>query len=122
MPHTTRKASQEPHPANTPLPLPKTYLQPNDNRLQIQNRLPILPQDVQTDLALDIDIRMIDLLLAVDLGRLVGKRLRDRKPKLEDPALVHALIGLDVEEEVEDVVAVGEVGAHGRRERHLGDI
>merc|ERR1712071_468439 len=43
-----------------------------NNRIDIQNRFPILPQDVQTNLPLKVDIWMINLGITVYLRRCVG--------------------------------------------------
>jgi len=65
---------------------------------------------------------MVDLLRALDFRRVVGKVLVDGECEVEDPTFVHALIGLDGESEVEDVVRVREGGAHGGAKGEIGDI
>lgn len=49
----------------------KQILQSVDNGIDCQDGLPVLAQDVQADVALQIDVRMIDLRLAFHLGRFV---------------------------------------------------
>lgn len=65
---------------------------------------------------------MVDLLLALDLRGVVREVLVYREGEAEAAALVHALVRVDVQEEVEDVVGVGELGAHGVAERELGEV
>ena len=91
----------------------QTNLHAHNNRIQIQNRLPILPKNIQAHIPLQVDIGMIDLLRALDLRRIVWEVLVDGKSKVEEAALVHAFVGFDGEGEVEDVVGVGEVHFHG---------
>ena len=56
---------------------------------------------------------MIDLLRALDLGRIMREVLVDGEGEGESPAFVHALVGFDRQREVEDVVGVGESHFHG---------
>ena len=72
-----------------------TNLQTDNHGIQIQYWLPILPQDVQTDIALQIDIRMVNLLGAFDLWRVVREILVDGEAEVEPSALVHSLVRLD---------------------------
>ena len=39
--------------------------------VDVQNGFPILPENVETDLTLEIDVGMVDARFAVDLGRSV---------------------------------------------------
>lgn len=55
---------------------------------------------------------MVDLLCAFDFGRVMWEILVDREAEVEHATLVHALVGLDGESEVEDVVGVGEGHFH----------
>ena len=57
---------------------------------------------------------------ALHLWRLVREVLVDVEAEVEAAALVHALVGLDGEAEVEDVVRIGEGGGHGVAEGELG--
>ena len=93
------------------------YLQSNNNSIQIEHRFPIFPQNIETDIPLQIDIRMINLLHAFHLRWVMREILIDREGKAECSALVHALVGLDREGEVEDVVCVREVRLHCAAER-----
>ena len=72
-----------------------TNLQADNHGIQIQYWLPILSQDVQTDIALQIDIRMVNLLGAFDLWRVVWEILVDGEAEVEPSALVHSLVRLD---------------------------
>lgn len=79
------------HPTpNTPEKRSKTYLQPHDHRIQIQDRLPVLTQDVQANVALKVDVRVVDLLCALNLRRLMREVLVDRERKVERSALIHS--------------------------------
>jgi len=62
---------------------------------------------------------VVDLLQALDLGRVVGEILVDGEGEVEGAGLVHALVGLDGEGEVEDVVRVGKAHLHRAAEREL---
>lgn len=72
-----------------------TDLQPHNNRVQVQYRLPVLSQNVEAHIPVKIDIRMINLLGAFHLWWIVRKVLVDLEIEIERAALVHALIGLD---------------------------
>ena len=102
--------------------LQKQKLQPHNHGVQVQHGLPVLAQDVQADVALEVDVRVVNLLPALDLGRVVREVLVDGEGKVKGAALVHALVGLDCEGEVEDVVRVREGGFHGGAEGELGEV
>lgn len=102
--------------------LEKQELQSNNHRVQVQHRFPILPQDVQAHVALEVDVRVVDLLRAFDLGRVVGEVLIDRKAEVEAAAFVHSLVRVDGECEVEDVVGVCKVCFHRCTEGKLFEI
>ena len=65
---------------------------------------------------------MVDFLHALDLGRLVREVLVDGEAEAEGAALVHALVRLDGQDEVHDVVVRREVGAHRVAEREFRDV
>lgn len=65
---------------------------------------------------------MIDLLGAFHLWRVVREILVDLEGESKASSRVHALIGLDGEGEVEDVVGVGEFSAHRRPEGEFAEI
>lgn len=90
----------------------KTNLYTNNNGIQIQHWLPILPQNIQTNIPLQIDIGMVDLLLTFNLWRIVGEVLVDNEGECEATAFVHAFVGFYAQDEVEDVVGVWEDGFH----------
>ena len=90
----------------------RTNLQPHNDRIQIQHRLPILPQYIQTHIPLQINIGMVNLLRALHFRRIVREVLVDGEGEAEAAAFVHAFVGLDGEGEVEDVVRVREGGLH----------
>lgn len=99
-----------------------TYLQTNNDRVQIQYRLPVLPQNVQTHIALQVNIGMVDLLRALDFRRVVRKVLIDLEIEIKATSFVHALVRIDSELEVEDIVGVREVGLHRCTEGQLFQI
>ena len=88
-----------------------TYLQSNDDCVQVQHWLPVLAQDVQTDVALKVDVWVVDLLSALDLRWLVWVVYVDGECEVEASPLVHAFIWLDGEIEVEYVVWIWELSA-----------
>lgn len=96
-----------------------SYLQPDNDSIEVQHRLPVLAQNVQAHLALEVDVGVVYLLSAEHLGGLVRKVLVDGKVKGESAAAVHALVGLDGKDKVEDVVGVWEVGLHRGAERQF---
>lgn len=55
---------------------------------------------------------MIDLLRALDLGRVMGEVLVDGEGEVEEATFVQAFVGFDGEGEVEDVVGVWEGHFH----------
>lgn len=65
---------------------------------------------------------MINLLRALDLWRIVWEILVDVEVKVERAAFVHALVGLYCEDEIEDIVGIGERGFHGRAQGEFGEI
>lgn len=88
-----------------------TDLQPDDDRVQVQHWLPVLAQDVQTHIALKVDVWVVDLLGTLDLRWVVWEVLVDGECEVEAPALVHALVWLNSEVEVKNVVWIWELGA-----------
>lgn len=62
---------------------------------------------------------MIYLLCAFDFRGIVGEVLVYSEIEVESPTLVHALVWLNSERKVEDVVRVGERSFHGAAERAL---
>lgn len=65
---------------------------------------------------------MINLLGTLDLWRVVGEILVHGETKVEHAALVHALVRLDGQGEVEDVVRVGEGHFHGISEGEFLEV
>jgi hypothetical protein len=55
---------------------------------------------------------MVDLLQALDLWRIMREVLVDGEAEVEGAGLVHALVRVDGQGEVENVVRTGEVRAH----------
>jgi hypothetical protein len=71
------------------------YLEADNNGVKIQDRLPVLAKDVQADLALQVDVGVVNLLLAQHLWRLVREVLVDLEVEIEAAAAVHALVRVD---------------------------
>lgn len=65
---------------------------------------------------------MVYFLTAPDLRWLVWKVLVDVEIESKLAVAIHALVGLDRQDKVEDVVWIREVGSHGRAEGELGEI
>ena len=65
---------------------------------------------------------MVDFLHTFHFWRVVREVLVDGEAEGEGAGGVHAFVGVDGQGEVEDVVGVGEVRAHGRAEGELGEI
>ena len=65
---------------------------------------------------------MVDLLRTLDFRRIVREVLINGEAEVEAPALVHALVWVDGERKVEDVVWVREVCLHCCAERELLQI
>lgn len=93
--------------------LQEQVLQAVHDRVDGQHGLPVLPQDVQADVALQIDVRVIDLGLALDLGRFMGIAGAHLEVEPETTAFVEALVRTDDELEVEQVIGVRELGRAG---------
>jgi len=47
-------------------------LQPDHDRVEVEHGFPVLSQDVEADVALEVDVRVVDLWNAFDLWRFVG--------------------------------------------------
>lgn len=96
-----------------------SYLKSDNDGVEIQNWLPVLPQDVEANLALEIDIGMIDLFATQNLRWFVGEALVDGEIEREAPGAIHALVRVNGQDKVEDVIGVGELGRHGLAEGEL---
>lgn len=106
----------------TRIRLEEQELQANNYRVQVEYGLPVLAQDIQAHIALEVDVRVVDLLRALDLGRVVREVLVDCEAENEAAAFVHALVRVDGQSEVEDVVGIGEVRLHCCAQRELFEI
>ena len=94
--------------------LEEEELQADDDGVEVEHGLPVLAQDVEAHLALEVDVRVVDGLLAPHLGRLVRVVLVHREREREPAPVVAPLVRLDLQHEVEDVVRVREVHLHRR--------
>lgn len=102
--------------------LEEEELQADDDGIEVQHGLPVFAQDVEADVALEVDVGVVDLLFALDFRRLVRKVLADGEGEVELAAFVQTLVGGDGEDEVEDVVRVLEGCLHGAGEGEFGEI
>jgi hypothetical protein len=100
----------------------QTHLHAHNNRIQVQNRLPVLPQNIQTDIPLQVNIRMINLLRALHFWRVMREVLVNTEIEMERATLVHALVGLDRKRKVEDIVRIREIHLHRASEGQLLQI
>jgi len=53
-----------------------------NDRVDVQNRFPVLTQDVETHISLEVDVGVVNLGGAGHLGRLVGVVVWDHKAEL----------------------------------------
>jgi hypothetical protein len=97
-------------------------LQSHHDSVQVKNRLPVLAQDIEADIPLEVDVGVVDLLFTLYFRRFVGEVLADGEGEVELAAFVEAFVGGDSEGKVEDVVGVGEGGFHGRGEGKFGEV
>lgn len=107
---------------NSLVRLPQKTLQTQQHALHIVNSTPLVLQDVETDAAAEVDVRVIDGRLEEDGGRRVGVVGRECEGELEGEAGVGCLRGADngggpVHEVA---VGVGEGGDAGRGREHEG--
>ena len=85
-------------------------LEPEDNTLHVEHGLPVLPQDIEAHMAFHVDVRVINCGFAQDLGSVVWVRLRHFDVECEFALMVDAVLRLDVNPEVHQVLrAVVEV-------------
>jgi hypothetical protein len=96
--------------------LEEEKLQPHDDGVEVEDGLPVFAQDVEADVAFEVDVGVVDLLFALDLWRLVREVLADGEGEVELAAFVEALVGRDGKGEIEDIVRVWEGSLHGARE------
>lgn len=102
--------------------LEEEELQADDDCVEVEDWLPVFAQDVQADVAFEVNVGVVDLLFALDFRRLVREVLADGEGEVELAAFVQALVGSDGEGEVEDIVGVLEGCLHGAREGEFGKI
>ncbi len=97
-------------------------LQPVDDRIDREHRLPVLAQDIQTHIALQVDVRMIDAGDALHFGRLVRVARTDLEGEDEPTTAVVAFVGRNDQAEVQKVIGVGEVSATRLRQLQLVNV
>jgi len=92
--------------------LKEQVLQADHHGIEVQHRLPVLPEDIQADISLQVYIWVVNLWDALDLRRFVGVAAVDSKGKLESGAFVHAFIWRDGQSEIEEIIWVRKVHCH----------
>ena len=90
--------------------------------IDVEDGLPVFTEDVETDLALEVDVRMVDSGLAVDLGRGMGVVVRDCECELICGALPEAGVGSNTDVEGGEVVGIREVDFGNLSSIELGNI
>lgn len=65
-------------------------LQSDHDGVQVEDGFPVLAEDVEADVAVEVEVRVVHFRDAFHLRRLVRVVVVDRKRKLERAALVHA--------------------------------
>jgi len=94
-----------------------------DARADGQHRLPVLSEDVEAHVAVVVEVGVVHLLRALHLGRFVRVHAGHVERKHELAALVVSLVGLDRDDEVQQVVLpVGELDLHGGSKGELRDV
>lgn len=79
------------------------------HRVDIQHRFPVLPQDIDTDVPLEIDVGVVDFGVAYDLGGFVGVVGGHGEGEAVAGASPVPFVGGDEYVEGGEVVGVGEV-------------
>jgi len=90
-----------------------------DYGVDCQHWFPVLSENVETDVALEVDVRVVNLRLALHLWWFVGICGSYFEGECEYSAPVEALIGVDDKLEVEQIVNVGELCLAGLRKLQL---
>jgi hypothetical protein len=93
-----------------------------DYSVDVEDGLPVLPKDVEADLALEVNVRMVNARFAVDLGRGVGVVVGDLEGEEVGGALPKAGVGGDGDVEGGEVVRVGEVDLGNLSSVELGNV
>mmetsp|Transcript_26611 Transcript_26611/g.86135 ORF Transcript_26611/g.86135 Transcript_26611/m.86135 type:complete len:231 (-) Transcript_26611:166-858(-) len=83
-----------------------------DDGVDVEDGLPVLAEDVEADVALEVDVRVEDARLAVDLGGFVGVEGRHGEGKVVGRALPEARVRGDDDVELRQVVWIRELD-HG---------
>ena len=77
-----------------------------DDGVDVEDRLPVLPQDVEADVALQVNVRVEDFGVAVDLRRLVRVHGRDREGEVVGRALPEARVRRHDDVEFRQIIGV----------------
>lgn len=101
----------------------KEEIEAVDDGCDGEHRLPVLAQNVEAHVALEVDVGVVDLGEALDLGRLVGVGQGHCKGEQKSATSVQALVRLQHDFKVHDlIVAIGEADGHALGQVQLGDV
>lgn len=87
-------------------------IEPQEHRIQRQNRQPVFSQDIQAHITLQIDIGVVDFLDTLDFRRIDGEVLANLNPKEKLARAVVALSGDDLDVECKKVRWIGKFNFH----------
>lgn len=93
-----------------------------DDGVDVEDGLPVLPEDVEADLTLEVDVGVVDARFAVDLGRGVGVMVGDLESEEVGGTLPEAGVGSDGDVEGAEVVRVGEFDLGDLASVELGNV
>jgi len=97
-------------------------LQPVDNGVDGQDGLPVLAEDVEAHVPLQVDVWVVNLGLAFYFWRFVRILFSNLEAECELAVSIEALVRINLELELEQVVGVGEVRLARLRQLQLIDI
>ena len=93
-----------------------------DDGVDVEDGLPVLPEDIEADLTLEVDVGVVDARFAVDLGRGVGVMVGDLESEEVGGTLPEAGVGSDGDVEGGEVVRVGEFDLGDLASVELGNV
>merc|ERR1719362_1953729 len=93
-----------------------------DDRRDGQHWLPVLTQNVEAHIALEVDVWMVDFRLTFHFGRLMRIEWRYIENERVACSLPKAFVGCDYYAEVHQVVLVGKINTHLSGKLHLIEL
>ena len=93
-----------------------------DDGVDVEDGLPVLPEDIEADLTLEVDVGVVDARFAVDLGRGVGVMVGDLESEEVGGTLPEAGVWSDGDVEGAEVVRVGEFDLGDLASVELGNV